>query len=136
MLLLEETAKVNDHTTAFDRTKANYDIKLIINSNLTPFHHENEINFNNDATFGYDIELDAVYRKFPMPVAPAIYMVGTSSELNMVVNTMNRTQDEVSIPLGIFTPKAGVYYLDASILNTDAYNYVWMRTLKLEKNLT
>jgi hypothetical protein len=125
-----EGAKVNDHTVAFSRKKPNYDIKLIINSNLTPFHHENEINFSNDATVGYDDELDAGYHKFPIPVAPAIYMMEPKSELNLVRNVMNSVQDEVTIPLGIFTPKSGIYYLDASILNRDAYNYVWIENIK------
>jgi hypothetical protein len=125
-----ETAKVDDHTTAFNRVKPNYDIKLNITSNLTPFHHENEINFSSDATVGYDDELDAGYHKFPMPVAPALYMIESESNKKLVRNVMNSSEDEVTIPLGIFTPKAGVYYLDASILNTDAYNYVWIENIK------
>ncbi|MFN8115599.1 MAG: T9SS type A sorting domain-containing protein [Bacteroidia bacterium] len=127
-VLFTEACKTTDQTTSFHRNASMYDMKIVISSQLTPFSHENTINFNNQATVNYDSKFDATYRKFPDPVAPALYMI--TPKRNLIKNVVDSKQEELTIPLGIFTPKAGVYYLDASILNTDAYNYVWLENVK------
>ncbi|MES2762469.1 MAG: T9SS type A sorting domain-containing protein [Bacteroidota bacterium] len=125
-----EACKVSDHTTQFYKTKADYDIKLMINSPLTPFHHQNTISFNESATVNYDENYDASYRKYPKAIAPAIYMMDKVNNRNLIKNQINSTSDEVTIPLGIFTPKAGVYYIDLSVLNSNSYKEIWIENTK------
>lgn len=129
-LTFKESSKINNFTTKYYREAASYDIKLTISSNVTPYHHQNKINFNSDATVGFDEEVDAKYYKFPITVSPALYMIDKKNEVELIKNEINSSEDEVVIPLGIFTPKAGVYNIDASILSLDAYNYAWLENVK------
>ncbi len=129
-LKFTEACKVDDHTTLFVRKKPVYDLKLTISSSVVSFSHENNIIFNNDATIGFDEGIDASYRKFPVAIAPAIYMKDNSLNHNMITNYLNTQLEEVTIPLAIFTPKAGMYYIDANVLNTADYNYVWIENTK------
>lgn len=125
-----EGCKVDNHTTEFYRTKNTSDIKLMVHSSLVPYSHENSINFNQDATINYDENYDASYRKFPVPVAPAIYMIDKTINKNLIRNVIDSKSDEVSIPLGVFTPKAGVYYIDVVVSNADAYTSLWIENSK------
>ena len=125
-----ESCKVNNHTTEFYRQKNISDIKLIVHSSLVPYSHENAINFNQEATVNYDENYDASYRKFPVPVAPAIYMIDKTINKNLIRNVIDSKSDEVTIPLGIFTPKAGVYYIDVVVSNADAYISLWIENTK------
>jgi len=125
-----EACKEVNHTTEFYRTKSNYDIKLMISSSSSPYHHENSINFDNNASVKYEEDFDAKYRKFPVAIAPAIYMIDAQSKQNMIKNVIDSKQEEITIPIGIFTPKVGTYYIDASILNKDSYNFVWLENTK------
>ena len=129
-VLFTEACKTTDQTTTFHRNSSMYDMKIVISSQLTPFSHENTIHFNQQATVNYDSKFDATYRKFPDPIAPAIYMVDKKLNRSMIKNVINSTDEEAVIPIGIFTPKAGVYYLNTSILNTDEYNFVWLENTK------
>lgn len=129
-LKFTEACKVDDHTTMFVRKKPVYDIKLTISSSIMPFSHENNIIFNNNATIGFDEGIDASYRKFPVAIAPAIYMKDNTLNHDMITNYLNTQLEEVTIPLAIFTPKAGMYYIDANVLNTADYNYVWIENTK------
>jgi hypothetical protein len=125
-----ESCKVNNHTTEFYRKKNISDIKLIMHSSLVPYSHENTINFNQAATVNYDESYDASYRKFPVPIAPAIYMVDKTINKKLIRNVIDSKSDEVSIPLGVFTPKAGVYYLDVVVSNADSYTSLWIENTK------
>lgn len=129
-LKFTESCKIDDHTTTFVRKKPVYDVKLTISSSVVPFSHENNIIFNNDATIGFDEGIDASYRKFPVAIAPAIYMKDNTLNHDMITNYLNTQLEEVTIPLAIFTPKAGMYYIDANVLNTADYNYVWIENTK------
>jgi hypothetical protein len=125
-----ESCKVNNHTTEFYRTAPNYDIQFTLSSGSVKYSHSNTIAFNDDASLNYDRNLDHVYKKFPEPVAPAIYMVSSDAKSGktktLIKNTIDSKADEVTIPLGIFTPVAGVYHIDASVLNLDTYTYAWI----------
>jgi hypothetical protein len=125
-----EGCKVDNHTTEFYRTKNTSDIKLMIHSPLVPYSHENTINFNQEATVNYDENYDASYRKFPVPIAPAIYMLDKTINKKLIRNVIDSKSDEVSIPLGVFTPKAGVYYIDVVVSNADAYTSLWIENTK------
>lgn len=126
----KETDKVPNHATFFNRNKAVYDIKLVLSSSLTPYSHENHIIFDADAQVGYDEGIDASYRKFPIAVAPAIYMKDVVTNNGIITNYMNTKLDEVTIPLVIFTPKTGVYYIDAKVLNIEEYKTIWIENIK------
>ncbi len=129
-LTFTEACKVDNHTTEFYRTKSARDIKLMVHSALVPYSHENTINFNQEATVNYDENFDASYRKFPLPFAPAVYMIDKTIHKNLIRNVIDSKADEVTIPLGIFTPKAGVYYLDVTVANSDAYTELWIENTK------
>ena len=129
-LTFTEACKVNNHTTEFYRTKNTSDITLLVHSALVPYSHQNTINFNQEATVNYDENFDASYRKFPQPIAPAIYMIDKTINKNLIKNVIDSKSDEVSIPLGVFTPKAGVYYLDVAVTNADTYTSLWIENIK------
>jgi len=130
-LTFTEACKVaGNYTTEFYRTKSNYDIKLMISSPVAAYHHENIINFDSQASANYDEAFDATYRKFPNPIAPAIFMMDESIGRNMIRNVVNSKEEELTIPIGIFTPKEGTYYIDLSVLNSDTYTEVWIENTK------
>ncbi|MBK8368045.1 MAG: hypothetical protein IPL10_11650 [Bacteroidetes bacterium] len=55
---------------------------------------------------------------------------------NLIKNVVDSKEEELRfLALGVFTPKSGVYYLDASILNTNDYKYVWLENTKLALNM-
>lgn len=125
-----ESCKVEgNYTTEFYRKKQN-DIKLIVHSSVVPFNHEVSVNFDDNATLGYDLNLDASYRKFPKAIAPAIYLIDNETQKKMIRNTINNASYEVTMPLGIFTPKAGVYYVDVNVLNAVDYTTIWIENTK------
>jgi hypothetical protein len=119
-----------NYTTEFFKQKAQGDIKLTIHSSVVNFPHNILLNFDKASTPGYDVDFDATYRKFPIPVAPALYFIDKLNNKNMIKNTINSVNDEVTIPLGIFTPKAGVYYIDVNVNNSDDYNTIWIENTK------
>ncbi|MES2513961.1 MAG: T9SS type A sorting domain-containing protein [Bacteroidota bacterium] len=121
-----EDCKLSDHTSAFRRTKAKYDIQLNISSNVSAYHHEAHINFNDMANVNYDAKLDAKYLQHPSGVAPAIYMIDEEKNVTLLKNMVSDAPDQLAIPLGIFTPKTGVYYIDAKVLNMGGYNFAWI----------
>ena len=127
-----EGCKVSDNTSGINRKATNYDIKLVFTSPSTSFYHENTINFNEKATIGFEKQLDAPFRFSPIKQAPAIFMLDETGK-KMSKNTINSEFDEVTISLGIYTPKTAVYYLDASVLNMDTYKYAWIEHIKTGK---
>lgn len=124
-----EASKSTVTATSFFRTKPNYGIKLVFSSPMLSYYHENTINFASNATLNYDNSMDALFIKSPNKNAPAIFML-TSNEAKLITNTINAEESEVSIPLGIITPKEGVYNIESSILNMNNYNYAWIENTK------
>ncbi|MCC6181486.1 MAG: T9SS type A sorting domain-containing protein [Bacteroidia bacterium] len=129
-ITFHESSKVDDHMTAFYKNKPKYDIRLNLSSALTPYAHKNHIIFKDNMLSGYDEGIDAVYRKFPKAVAPAIYMKDAVSNKGIITNYMNSNADNQTIPLEIFTPKTGVYYVDVEVLNYQGYNQIWIENTK------
>lgn len=125
-----ESCKEDNHTTEFHRTKNLNDIKLVIHSSIVPYSAENNIKFTEKTSSKFDVDIDASYRKFPIPVSPALYMMDKTANKSMITNYMDNTSDEVTIPLGIFTPKTGVYYLDVNVANANGYNSIWIENTK------
>lgn len=131
-LVFLENAKSTSIATSFYRTVPNYGIKLVFSSPSLPFYNENTINFESNSTLGYDRELDALYIKSPNKTAPAIYML-TNTDAKLITNNIDTEEDEVTLPLAIFTPKEGVYYIEPTVLNTNSYNYSWIENIKTGK---
>jgi hypothetical protein len=129
-VVFKESSKVNNHTTFYNRSKPVYNIKMVLSSALTPYAHENHIIFAENAKIGFDEDVDASYHKFPAAVAPAIYMKDNVAERGIITNYMSDKADEVTIPLEIFTPKTGVYYIDVVALNTEGYKNIWIENIK------
>lgn len=124
-----ENAKSTSTSTSFFRTIPNYGIKLVFSSPNLPFYNENTINFESSANLGYDKELDALYIKSPNKNAPAMYML-TDSDARLITNHINADKDEVSIPLALFMPSAGIYYIEPNVLTTNNYGYSWIENTK------
>lgn len=128
-----EGCKVSNVNTAINRTKpANYDIKLMLSTSSSSYYHENTINFNDKSTVNFERPYDMPYRPSPIKAAPALYMLDASNT-KIAKNTINSDANDVTFPLGIYTPKTAVYYLDASVLNMDAYKYAWIENVKTGK---
>lgn len=127
-----ESAKSSATATSFYRKASNYGIKLVFSSPMLPFYNENSINFEMNSSVNYDVDKDALYMKSPNKNAPAIFML-TNSDAKLITNTINTDETDVTIPLGIFTPKEGVYYIAPSVMNTNSYNYAWIENTKTGK---
>lgn len=127
----KESSKVASYGTNanFMREAKFYDIKLSVSSAHLSVSHECEVNFNSDANLGYD-DIDAPYKQF-LPIAPNIYFADASEQFDGLVNNyISSKADEVALPIRVFSPQAGMYTIDATVLSTDAYNYVWIENLK------
>lgn len=131
-LVFTETSKSTSTVTTFYRTIPNYGIKLMFSSPTLPFYNENTINFNDNSNLGYDRDLDALYMKSPNKTAPAIYML-TNTDAKLITNNINTLEDEIIIPLAMYTPTEGVYYIEPNVLSTNNYNYVWIENTKTGK---
>lgn len=127
-----EAAKSTATATSFYRKATNYGIKLVFSSPMLPFYNENTINFESNSSVDYDLDKDALYLKSPNKNAPAIFM-STSTDAKLITNIINSDESEITIPLGIFTPKEGVYYIAPSVMNINSYNYAWIENIKTGK---
>ena len=131
-LIFTENSKSTSTTTTFYRTIPNYGIKLVFSSPILPFYNENTINFNDNGSLGYDMGLDALYLKSPHKMAPAIYML-TNTDAKLITNNVNTNEDLVTIPLAMYTPKEGIYYIEPNVISSNNYNYVWIENVKTGK---
>jgi hypothetical protein len=128
-LVFTEACKVANYTSAFYRQVPNFDVKLLLSSASNEFYHENKITFNDQATVNFDEEFDAFYKEHPRREAPAIFMIDQNGA-ESVINNINDDADEVTISLGIFTPKAGMYAINTSVLNKASYTHAWIENNK------
>ena len=124
-----ESAKSSATATSFYKKASHYGIKLVFSSPMLPFYNENTINFETNSSTDYDLDKDALYLKSPNKNAPAMFMY-TQTDAKLITNTINTDESEVTIPLGIYTPKEGVYYIAPSVMNTSSYNYAWIENIK------
>jgi hypothetical protein len=127
-----ESSKATTTSTSFYRTLPNYGIKLLLSSPTMSFYHENTINFSENSSIGFDQDIDALYMKSPNKTAPAIYML-TNTDVKLITNNINTNDENVTIPLALFTPQEGLYYLEPNVFSTNNYNYVWIENTKTGK---
>jgi hypothetical protein len=129
-LTVTEAAKSTDVTTGHYRKIEDYGIKLVFSSPMSPFYNENTINFEPNTTKGFDNDLDAPYIKSPVRSAPAMFMINTENDGQMITNAISGEEEEVILPLGYYTPHEGTYYIQPNILNPAGYNYIWIENTK------
>lgn len=127
-----ENAKSTSNTTNFYRTAPDYGVKLVFSSPQLSFYNENTVNFLSSATSGFDKEYDAVYLKSPNKDAPAMYMA-IGERGGLITNAVSPDEEEVTIPLSLFTPSTGIYYIEPSVINTAAYSKAWIEHVKTGK---
>jgi hypothetical protein len=83
-------------------------------------------------TVGFDKEFDMVFLKSPNLNAPSMYM-STGEKGGVITNYISAESEELTIPLALFTPSAGIYYIEPSILNRANYKKVWIENIKTGK---
>jgi hypothetical protein len=130
---IPESAKSTDVTTSHFRKNEDYGIKLLFSTPMLSYYNENTINFESNATLGFDNDLDAPYIKSPIMSAPAMFMLNNENDGQMITNAISGQEDEVVIPLGYYTPLEGTYYIQPNILNTNGYDYIWIENTKTGK---
>lgn len=127
-----ENSKSTSTASLFYRTLPDYAIKLLFSSPHNHYYNENTIKFHSSSTPQFDIGLDAVYIKSPIQDAAAMYMtIGQNGGL--ILNCINPEEDEVIIPLTLYTPDNGLYYIEPSIVDLNQYSRVWIENIKTGK---
>ena len=123
-----ENAKSTSTSTSFFRTVPNYAIKLMyINSDIE-FYNEAKVNIEDKASEKWDIELDAIY--FNSPEAQASTINFNTGTRKLLTNAVNDKQENITLPIELFSPKVGLYYIQPSVLNIGEYKFVWIENTK------
>ena len=131
-IIFKESAKVDVAGSTFYRTAPDFGVKLVFSSPNLPFYNENSINFERKATFGFDNEIDALYIMSPNNNAPSMFM-NVGNDAKLITNNINSNEDEVTIPLGFYTPTEGSYNITPTVLSMDDYKYAWIENIKTGK---
>lgn len=131
-LVVLESAKSTATATNYYRSVPNYGIKMVFSNPSLPYYNENTIKFESNSSVKYDRELDALYMKSPNKNAPALFMYADQNA-KLITNAINSDEQLVTIPLGIYTPIEGTYYIEPNVLNTGNYNYAWIENTKTGK---
>lgn len=131
-VMFTESSKSTSTTSLFYRGVSDYAVKLIYSSPSNQYYNENTIKFNINASAGFDKGIDAVYLKSPIEGAAAMYMA-IGEKGGLITNAISPDEDEVTIPLSLFTPSKGIYYIESSVLNTASYSKVWIEHVKTGK---
>jgi hypothetical protein len=123
-----ENSKSSVTATSFHRLASNYDLKLVyINSNVEYFN-EAKVNIEDKATEKWDIGLDAIY--FNSSEAETSTISFNTGDRKLLTNAVNDKQDNIALPIELFSPKTGLYYIQPSVLNIGEYKYVWIENIK------
>lgn len=125
-VIFTEDCKVADNASLYNRKKPKYDIKLNISSSVLNYSHEAKICFTENASINYDKKIDARYIKTPTEGLPAIFTIDALTNTQILKNTVSDNTDELSLPIGIYTPKAGMYHINSAVINLGNYNYAWI----------
>lgn len=123
-----ETSKSAVTSTSFYRVAPNYAIKLIYTNSDIEFYNEAKVNIEEEATEKWDIGLDAIY--FNSPEAQASTINFNTGDRKLLTNAVSDKQDDVTLPIELFSPKAGLYYIQPSVLNIGEYKFVWIENTK------
>ncbi|MEI6900837.1 MAG: T9SS type A sorting domain-containing protein, partial [Bacteroidota bacterium] len=110
-LAMTDAVKVH-HTTAFFKSSNEVYPKLVrleISGNV--YKDEALVKFNQEATLGFDGNLDACKLFGDVPEAAQVYSIG---ETNLAINTLPETS---TVPVGIRAGASGTYTIRASEIN-------------------
>lgn len=127
-ITVPEASKSAVTATSFHRLAPNYDIKLIYQNSNVDYFNEATVNIVDNATEKWDIGTDAVY--FNSPEAEASTLSFNTGDRKLLTNAVNDKQNEASLPIELFSPKTGLYYIQPSVLNIGEYKYVWIENTK------
>ena len=123
-----ESSKSTVTATSFFRIASNYDIKLnYINSDIE-FFNEAKVNIEDNTTEKWDIGNDALY--FKGIESGASTLCFNTGDKKLLTNAVNDEQDEITLPIELFSPKTGLYYIQPSVLNIGKYKYIWIENIK------
>lgn len=125
---IPESAKSTITATSFYRLAPDYAIKLIYTNSDIEFYNEAKVNLDDKASEKWDIGLDAIY--FNSPEAQASTINFNTGDRKLLTNAVNDKQDNVTLPIELFSPKVGLYYIQPSVLNIGEYKYVWIENTK------
>ncbi len=131
-LVVLETAKSTATATTYYRTVPDFGIKMVFSNSTLPYYNENTIKFETNSSVKYDREFDALYMKSPNKNAPAMFMYADQNA-KLITNAINTDEEDITIPLGIYTPIEGTYNIEPTVINTGNYNYVWIENIKTGK---
>lgn len=127
-LSIPESAKTAVFATSFHRSIPNYAIKLIYTGSDVEFYNTATVNFEKGATSKWDNELDAIYRSSPDAQASTVSF--NTGEIKLLTNAINDSENNVTLPIDLFSPKPGLYYIQASVLNKGEYKYIWLENIR------
>jgi hypothetical protein len=127
-----ESSKSTSTASLFYKTSPDYAMKLVFSSPHNHYYNENTIKFHPSSSTQFDRGLDAVYIKSPIQEAAAMYMtIGQNGGL--ISNSINSDEEEISIPLTLFTPDNGLYFIEPSIVDLNQYSMIWIENVKTGK---
>lgn len=125
---IPESAKASNSTTSFYRVNPNYAIKLSYSSPNLQYLSEGTVNFDSNASTKWDVGMDALFMSNSKLTAATISF--KADDKNLLTNAINDNADETFLPLELFSPISGIYYIDPSVLSLGAYKYAWVENTK------
>ncbi len=123
-----ENSKSSVTATSFHRLAPNYDIKLMYTNSSVEYFNEAKVNIEENTTEKWDIGIDAVY--FNSPEAEASTISFNTGDRKLLTNAVNDKQNNVTLPIELFSPKTGLYYIQPSVLNIGEYKFIWIENIK------
>ncbi len=133
-LEFEESDKVDNNSSVFFRKKNDSYFNLNISNQQNPFKHKMRLAFDVFATEEMD-EKDALHLPSPIKEAPAIYSKAVNSEEELIMNSLNPTEESQLVPVSIYAGVEGEYEISAGNLDAlyDNYSCVYLKDKETEK---
>lgn len=132
---INESGKVSSTSSTFKRRKYNDPyFSLNITNELNPFSHKMRLAFDAFATEEMN-ESDVTLIPSPIKEAPAIYSKAVNSDEELIVNSLNPTEESQLVPVSIYAGVEGKYEINAD--NIDAlyenYSCVYLKDKETEE---
>lgn len=127
-LSFPESAKSSVTATSFHRATPNYCIKLIYTNSDVQFFNEAKVNIQEGTSEKWDVGADAIFMSNPDADASTISF--NTGQMKLLTNTVSDKQDEIILPLELFSPKAGLYNIQPSVINIGEFKYSWIENVK------
>lgn len=103
----------------------NHDLKLRLSSNVNSYYHEIKVNYEAEASLGFEQGKDIPFIKSPKQTAP--YITFTDGTHKFIRNKMNTNSPLVVLPLEISAPIAGNYTIELEgLLSNGIYSEAYI----------